>query len=480
MKIANEDTFNTITQNIADNIGISTNEMLNSQDYLANGFLTNEANMNATLNTLASMTQQATRNVTVSMGNVLSSLGEAISGFTYNIKATPYIQGNIGLRTNDQGLPTGIDLPTFGFNITGEGGESVQNLGQALKDFGSDLNTYGNVNFAYSQLKQQSPYRTTTPRIDDDDDDDYTDPRGPGGSGGSSSTTKDEDDEYDKRLDNYKDYINDLEEEEQRWVKRQQELGQLSSEDMQYVTQQRIERYQKYLDQVKKMTWLNKEDRLELEKEYTQEIEDLQLEYMEYLKDALDEEIEAIQDANDEKIKLIEEEADARIEALQKEQDATDRIRDEEDYQSQRQEILEEISYWEQRTGREAQENLKEAKENLEELDKEWQQQLEDWSIEDQIEAIEQQRDEQIAAIEEAEAEEIAALQAIYDEKVKLFSETGQIIYENGVIQSKELYNAYKENFVSERELKLFDIVTDINSLNLYLYNLEKRLKEDD
>lgn len=448
MRTANEDTFNSITQTIADNIGISTNEMLNSQGYLANGFLTNEANMNATLNTLASMTQQATRNVTVSMGNVLSSLGEAISGFTYNIKATPYIQGNIGLRTNDQGLPTGIDLPTFGFNITGEGGESVQNLGQALKDFGSDLNTYGNVNFAYSQLKQQSPYRTTTPRIDDDDDDDYTDPRGPGGSGGSSSTTKDEDDEYDKRLDNYKDYINDLEEEEQRWVNKQQELGQLSSEDMQYITQQRIKRYQKYLDQVKKMTWLNKEDRLELEKEYTQEIEDLQLEYMEYLKDALDEEIEAIQDANEEKIQAIEDEADARIEALKKVQDETSRERDEEDYQEQRQEILEEIAYWEQRTGREAQEALKEAKKNLEELDEEWQDQLEDWSIEDQIEAIEEQRDEQIAAIEEAEAQEIESLQKIYDEKVKLFSETGKIIYDNSVIQSKKLYEAYKKNFV--------------------------------
>ena len=450
MKTANEDTFNSITQTIADNIGISTNEMLNSQGYLANGFLTNEANMNATLNTLASMTQQATRNVTVSMGNVLSSLGEAISGFTYNIKATPYIQGNIGLRTNDQGLPTGIDLPTFGFNITGEGGESVQNLGQALKDFGSDLNTYGNVNFAYSQLKQQSPYKSTVGSGSTGGSSGGSS-RGSGGSGGSSSSSSardDEDDEYKERLDNYKSYIDDLEEEEQRWVKRQQELGQLSSEDMQYVTQQRIERYQKYLDQVKKMTWLNKEDRLELEKEYTQEIEDLQLEYMEYLKDALDEEIEAIQDANDEKIKLIEEEADARIEALQKEQDATDRIRDEEDYQSQRQEILEEISYWEQRTGREAQENLKEAKENLEELDKEWQQQLEDWSIEDQIAAIEEQRDAQIAAIEEAEKKEIAALQKIYDEKVKLFSETGKIIYDNGVIQSKKLYQAYKKNFV--------------------------------
>lgn len=460
MRAANADTFNAITQTVASNIGITTNEMLNSQGYLANGFLTNEANMNATLNTLASMTQQATRNVTVSMGNVLSSLGAAISNFTYNIKATPYINGDLGIVTNENGIPTRLNLPSFGFDITGQGGESVQNLGAALKQFGSDLNTYGQVNFAYSQLKQQSPYRTTIPRIDDDYDDDYTAPRGPGGSGGSgggsgSSRSSRQDDaerkaeeRYQKNLDKYKDYINDLEEEEQRWVDRQQELGQLSSEDMQYVTQKRIQRYQKYLDQVKKMTWLNKEDRLELEKEYTQEIEDLQLEYMGYLKDALDEEIEAIQDANDKKIEAIEEEADKQIEALKKVEDERDRSRDKEDYEKQRQEILEEIAYWEQRTGREAQENLKEAKESLEELDEEWEDQLEDWSIEDQIAAIEEQRDAQIAAIEEAEKKEIAALQKIYDEKVKLFSETGKIIYDNGVIQSKKLYQAYKKNFV--------------------------------
>lgn len=293
-----------------------------------------------------------------------------------------------------------------------------------------------------------------------------------GGSSGSSSAAKAaaeraakeakkaEEDAYKKRLENYKDYISDLEEEEERWVDKQEELGQLSSEDMQYVTQQRIKRYQQYLAQVKKMTWLNKEDRLALEKEYTQQIEDLQLDYLGYLKDALDEEIEALQDANDEKIKLIEDEADARIEALKKVQDETSRERDEEDYQEQRQEILEEIAYWEQRTGREAQEALKEAKKNLEELDEEWQDQLEDWSIEDQIEAIEQQRDEQIAAIEEAEAQEIESLQKIYDKKVKLFSETGKIIYDNSVIQSKKLYEAYKKNFVdpiSSELSKLFN-----------------------
>ena len=289
---------------------------------------------------------------------------------------------------------------------------------------------------------------------------------GGSGSGGSSSSAKKaaeeakkaEEEAYNERLDKYKDYIDDLEEEEQRWVDKQQELGQLSSEDMQYITQQRIKRYQKYLDQVKKMTWLSKEDRLELEKEYTQEIEDLQLEYMGYLKDALDEEIDAIQEANEKKIEAIEEEADKQIEALQKVEDERDRIRDKEDYENQRKEIEEEIAYWEQRTGREAQENLKEAKENLEELDEEWEDQLEDWSIEDQIAKIEEQRDAQIAAIEEAEEKEIAALQKIYDQKVKLFSETGKIIYDNGVIQSKKLYSAYKKNFVDP-------ITSDLNKL---------------
>lgn len=456
-------TFDAITSNIALNVGNSANEMMNSNGYLSQGFLNNANNMNISLNTIASMTQEATRNVTVSMGNVLNKLGAAISGFTYNITAKPYINGDIGLRTDDKGRPTGLDLPTFGFDITGTGGESVQDLGAALQEFGNNVSTYGNIKFGYMQLQQQGPYKSTIDTGGSGGSRGSGSSGGSRGSGGSSSSRQDDEDRkeeerYQKKLDKYKNYIDDLEEEEQRWVDRQQELGQLSSEDMQYVTEQRIKRYQKYLNQVKKMTWLNKEDRLELEKEYTQQIEDLQLEYMGYLKDALDEEIDAIQEANEKKIEAIEEEADKQIEALQKVEDERDRIRDKEDYEKQRKEIEEEIAYWEQRTGREAQENLKEAKENLEELDEEWEDQLEDWSIEDQIAKIEEQRDAQIAAIEEAEEKEIAALQKIYDQKVKLFSETGKIIYDNGVIQSKKLYSAYKKNFVNP-------ITSDLNKL---------------
>lgn len=279
-------------------------------------------------------------------------------------------------------------------------------------------------------------------------------------SGGSSSSSrsdaeraaeeaaKAEEDAYKARLEQFTDYIDEKERLEQRWVDKQKELGLLSNEDYLYITQQRIERYKKYLEEVKNATWMNAEDRLELEKKYSEEIEDLQVDYIGYLKDKLDDEIDAIEKANEEKIKLIEEEADARIEALEKVEDETSRIRDEEDYKKERQSILDEIAYWEQRTGREAQESLKEAKEELKELDEEWARQLEDWSIEDQIAQIEEERDAQIASIEAQEKAEIEALQAIYDEKVRIFAETGQIIYENSVIQSQALYNAYKTNFI--------------------------------
>lgn len=264
----------------------------------------------------------------------------------------------------------------------------------------------------------------------------------------AEAAKKAEEDAYNDRLDKFKEYIDEKERLEQRWVNKQKELGLLSNEDYLYITQQRIERYKKYLQEVKNATWMNAEDRLELEKEYSEKIEDLQVDYIGYLRDKLDEEIEALEEANEKKIELIEEEADKRIEALKKVEDENDRIRSKEEYEKKRQEHLDDISYWEQRTGREAQEALKEAKENLQELDEEWKQQLEDWSIEDQIKAIEEERDAQIEAIQKTQEEQIAAWEAAYDAKVKLFAETGQIIYENTVIQSQALYNAYKQNFI--------------------------------
>ena len=450
MKTSNEEAYNAIVNKVYEAMGTTANEVANADTYITEALNGNAQALNAALNESARQVATSTNNVTTSMGNVLTELGNAISGFSYNITATPYIEGSIGLKTDENGIPTGIKLPTFGFDIYGTGGESVKNLGAAISQFGQDLKEYSSNKFTYTQLKSQvKPYRpyggrnTTTP----------SSPRDTGGSGSSRDTSEEDaqkaaEEAYKNNLSAFENYVSEKERLEQRWVDKQKELGQLSNEDYLYITQQRIERYKKYLQEVENATWMSEEDKLRLTKEYSEKIEDLQVDYLGYLKDQLDEQIEALEEANEEKIKLIEEEADARIEALEKVEDETSRIRDEEDYKKERQSILDEIAYWEQRTGREAQENLKEAKEELKELDEEWARQLEDWSIEDQIAQIEEERDAQIASIEAQEKAEIEALQAIYDEKVRIFAETGQIIYENSVIQSQALYNAYKTNFI--------------------------------
>ena len=242
--------------------------------------------------------------------------------------------------------------------------------------------------------------------------------RGSSRSSSSNSAEKAAEEAYKKRSSAFEDSLDKMTKEEEDWVKKQKQLGMLSNEDMLYVTKQRISRYNSYLDTIKKATWLNTEDRKKLLKEYTDKIKDLELDYFDYLKDKLEDETKAIEDARDKRIdalkeenekrkQAIEDEADARIAALKKVEDTRDRKRDKEDYKKERQEILDEISYWSQRTGREAVESLADAKKRLKELDDDWNEKVEDWNTDDLIESIENQRDAQIKSIEEQEEREI-------------------------------------------------------------------------
>lgn len=276
--------------------------------------------------------------------------------------------------------------------------------------------------------------------------------------------------DYEKRLEYFTNTIDRMESKEEEWVKKQKELGQLSNSDMVYVTKRRIKEYEKYLDKIKKADWMNKKDRKKLQDEYNKKLKEAQLDYFDYLKGKLEDETKAIEKSRDERIKaleeetknrkkLIEDEADARIAALKKVSDSRDRDREKEDYEKQRKETLDEIAYWQQRTGREAVENLAKAKEKLKELDDDWAEKVEDWNTDDLIKSIEEQRDAQIKALE-AESEkrkenienetqaQINAIQATYDAKVKAFSESDEIIFENSKIASKNLYDTYKKNFV--------------------------------
>lgn len=450
MKEDNSAAYKAITDDIFAAMGASANEVANADAYITEALNGNAQALNAALNASASQVAASTNKVTTSMGKVLSELGKAISGFKYNITATPFIGGKIGLETDEKGIPKKLNLPSFGFDITGTGGDSIKNLGTALESFGADITEYGSNQFTYTQLKsKQQPYKSTGGNSGNN----IGSKKGGGGSSSSINNAekeaqKAEEEAYKARLKQFEGYIDEKERLEKRWVDKQKELGLLSNNDFMYITQQRIDRYKKYLEELKKATWMNAEDRLRLEKEYSEKIEDLQVDYIGYLEDQLDDEIKALEDANKKKIELIEKEADARIKALEKVSDANDRIREEEEYKNERQTILDEISYWQQRTGREAQEALIEAKKKLEELDKAWKETQEDWTIEDEIKKIEEERDAEINAIEAAQEAEIKAMQDVFDAKVKMFAETGEIIYEGTVIQAQSLYNAYKANFI--------------------------------
>lgn len=461
MKSVNEEYFNSITDKVIEQSGIAANELLDANGYITNAFESNYEAFNILLNETAKSSQEATKKLANSTGTLISDLGKAIADFKYNIDFD--VSGSIEPGGNILNLATGKAFkPTSNLRLSVSGspgaGSSVANLAKDLQDWGSDFSNYITTSSDYKSLINTiKPYvsKNTSGSSGGNKYSSSTPSSSSGSKSKSKSSNKTSTDEakaeeeaYKKRLEAFKTYVSDKEALEQRWVSKQKELGQLGTKDFLYITQERIKRYQQYLDEIKKATWINEEDRLALEKTYSEKIEDLQLDYIGYLKDKLNEEIEAIKTKNQEKEQLIKDNAQKQIDALKKVESENTRIRKQEEYEQKRKEHLDDISYWQQRTGREAQENLKAAKKNLEELDKEWKQQKEDWSLEDQITEIENRRDAEIAAIEAEQKKEIAALQAIYDEKVKLFSETGQIIYEDSIIQSKALYKQYKDLFI--------------------------------
>ena len=455
MKNDNNQAYQAITNAVFTSMGKNANEIKNADEYITKALNGNANALNAALNESANQLAANTNRVTSSLGNVFSALGNAISGFNYKITATPRITGGFGLSTDENGIPNGIRLPSFGFDITGQGGGSIQGLGSALKTFGSDLRDYSSSKFKYTTLKSAVGNYSSSGSPNLGSSGGYSSGKSSGGGssgkssgggsskkGSSSKTSSKKEDEYKKRLEYFTSTLEKMEDKEEEWVKKQKELGTISNNDMIYITQQRIKKYEEYLKKIKKATWMNKEDRKKLEEEYTKKLKDLQLDYFDYLQGKLDDEIKAVEDAKNKKIKALEEETDKKIALLKKE-------RESEKDADERKELLEDISYWEQRTGIEAVQKLAEAKAKLAEFDR-------DAQINAQIEALEAREKAQKESLERQAQNQIDTLQQEYDAKVKAFSESNKIIYDDSVIASKELYNAYKKNFIDplKEELK--------------------------
>lgn len=153
---------------------------------------------------------------------------------------------------------------------------------------------------------------------------------------------------------------------------------------------------------------------------------------------------ESLETLRDLEIQSIKDSYNARIDALKKIKAARQAERDDEDYQEERNNLLEQISYWEQRTGTEAVENLENLKKQLADLDKEHKRDVEDREIDNQIDDLEDERDKETEDIKKRYNEQIAAL-----EKAK---ETELEIYETTYNAEQELLKAKLEKDVKAME----------------------------
>lgn len=170
---------------------------------------------------------------------------------------------------------------------------------------------------------------------------------------------------------------------------------------------------------------------------------------------------ESLETLRDLEIQSIKDSYNARIDALKKIKAARQAERDDEDYQEERNDLLEQISYWEQRTGTEAVENIESLKKQLADLDKEHKRDVEDREIDNQIDDLETNRDNETAAIKAQYDEQIAALQKTKETELEIYETT---------------YNAEQELLKAklDKDVKAMEDARDAD-----LKALQKKQKQD-
>lgn len=136
------------------------------------------------------------------------------------------------------------------------------------------------------------------------------------------------------------------------------------------------------------------------------------------IKDRYNKEIEYAKESNKAQINATKAKYNAEIEALREYKNELSQDRETEDYFEKRSELLEERSYYEQRTGREAVEKLEDIDKQIADLDKNYERSLEDAELDAQIALLENKRDNEVAYQEQIYNERVAQLEAELEAEV--------------------------------------------------------------
>lgn len=224
-----------------------------------------------------------------------------------------------------------------------------------------------------------------------------------------------------------------------------------------------------YLNYVLKDTRLTTEDVTTVQNQlyglYKQQITDLinaeeeaSQKRQDAIKDRYNKEIEYAKESNKAQIDATKARYDAEIEALREYKNELSQDRKEEDYYEKRNELLEERSYYEQRTGREAVEKIEDIDKQIADLDKNYARSLEDAEIDAQIALLQNKRDNEVAYQEqlyndrvaqlEAELEaEVAKEQQKYEKFKAQFTEANIAMIASAGVYDNQLYQQFVKYF---------------------------------
>lgn len=137
----NNEAYRNVLQGVLDQGVVLADGLNTSSAALMQAMSTDASVASAVVNSAIHECSSTVGSLSQAAGNALTSLGNLIANFSYNIDFQPSITGgqfNL-MEWFKTGGKSGISLPTLGFKITGSGGTSVGNFASALKDVGSFL-----------------------------------------------------------------------------------------------------------------------------------------------------------------------------------------------------------------------------------------------------------------------------------------------------------------------------------------------------
>lgn len=137
----NNEAYRNVLQGVLDQGVVLADGLNTSSAALMQAMSTDASVASAVVNSAMHECSSTVGSLSQAAGNALTSLGNLIANFSYNIDFQPSItSGQFNLMEwFKTGGKSGISLPTLGFKITGSGGTSVGNFASALKDVGSFL-----------------------------------------------------------------------------------------------------------------------------------------------------------------------------------------------------------------------------------------------------------------------------------------------------------------------------------------------------